>query len=129
VLRIGRHGLRIFKDAWFCRFPRREKISDSTLKDAVARAEQGIIDADVGSGVIKQRIARPGQGKSGGYRSIILFRKGDLAFFVYGFAKSDRENIDTDELAGFRALAKGYLALSKKQIDRMLADGKIEEIV
>jgi hypothetical protein len=126
---IGRHGLRIFKDAWFCRFARREKISDSALKEAVARAEQGIVDADLGSGVIKQRIARPGQGRSGGYRSVILFRKGELAFFVYGFAKSDRENVDTDELAGFRLLAKGYLALSQKQIDKLLADRKIEEIV
>jgi len=112
--------LRIFKNAWFCRFARREKIRDAALKDAIARVEKGIIDAELGGGVIKQRIARPGQGKSGGYRSVILFRKGALTFFVYGFAKSDRENIDPDEVAGFRKLAKGYLALSEKQIEAML---------
>jgi len=121
--------LRIFKDAWFCRFARREKISDATLQDAVARAEKGSIDADLGGGVIKQRIARPGQGKSGGYRTVMLFRQGELAFFVYGFAKSDRENIDADEVAGFRMLAKGYLSLSQKQIGKMLLDKNLEEII
>ena len=100
--------MRVFKDAWFYRLARREKIGDSVLKDAVARAEKGIIDAELGGGVIKQRIARPGEGKSGGYRSVILFRKGELAFFVYGFAKSGRDNIEPDEVDGFKKLAKGY---------------------
>lgn len=121
--------MRIFKDAWFCRFARREKLRDAALKDSVARAEKGAIDADLGGGVIKQRIARPGEGKSGGYRSILLFRKGDLAFFVYGFAKSDRENIEPDELAGFKKLAKAYLALSEKQIEAMLKDECLQEIL
>ena len=57
------------------------------------RAGQGLIDADLGGGVIKQRIARKSQGRSGGFRSIVLFRKGQLAFFVYGFAKSNRQNL------------------------------------
>jgi hypothetical protein len=126
---MGGCFLRIFKDAWFCRFARREKIKDAALKDAVARAEKSFIDADLGGGVIKQRIARPGQGRSGGYRSVILFRKGELAFFVYGFAKSARENIEPDEVAGFRKLAKGYLALSEKQIATMLKDEGLKEVV
>ena len=62
--------------------------SDAVLRDAVVRAEKGQIDADLGGDVIKQRIARPGQGKSKGYRTIIFFRRGARAFFVYGFAKS-----------------------------------------
>lgn len=57
-----------------------------------------MIDADLGGGVIKQRFARLGQGKSGGFRSIVLFRRGARAFFVYGFAKNDRDNIDRQEL-------------------------------
>ena len=120
--------MRIFKNAWFCRFARREKIKDAVLKEAIARAERGIIDAELGGGVIKQRIARPGQGRSGGYRSIILFRKGELAFFVYGFAKSDRENLDPDEVADFKKLAKGYLALSEKQIEAMIKDQELTEV-
>jgi len=77
--------------------------------------------------VIKQRIARPGQGKSGGYRSVILFRKGTQAFFVYGFAKSDRENIE-DELEKFKILARAWFALSDKQIEAMTRDKVLTEV-
>ena len=63
---------RIFKTRWFERFARKEKIRNAVLLDAVARAEKGQLDADLGGGVIKQRVARPGQGKSGGYRTIIF---------------------------------------------------------
>jgi len=120
--------LRVFKNAWFCRFARREKIKDTVLKDAVARAERGIIDAELGGGVIKQRIARAGQGKSGGYRSIIIFQKGERAFFVYGFAKSDRENIEPDETAAFRKSAKAFFALSDKQIEALIKNQELTEV-
>jgi len=99
------------------------------LQEAISRAEKGIIGAELGGGVIKQRISRPGQGKSSGYRSIILFRKGELAFLVYGFAKSDRANIDPDEVASFKKLAKVYLSLSEKQIEAMIKDKKLTEIL
>ena len=121
--------MRIFKDAWFSRFAWREKISDDKLKGAIVRAESGSIDADLGGGVIKQRISRPGQGKSGGYRSVIVYRKGDLAFFLYGFAKSERDNISMEELADFKKLAKGYLALSGRQIEVLLLNRELTEIL
>ena len=70
--------------------------------EAVDRAESGLIDADLGGGVVKQRIARPSEGKSGGYRSIVLIRAGEKAFFVYGFPKSSRANVRKDELLGYR---------------------------
>lgn len=75
------------------------------MYDAVARANKGLIDADLGGSVIKQRIARRNEGKSDGFRSIILFRSGDNAFFVYGFPKNNRSNLREDELKGFRKLA------------------------
>ena len=77
----GANGLRVFKNAWFGRFARKEKISAEALWEAVDRAEKGLVDADLGGGVIKQRIARPGESKSKGYRSIVLYRRGDKAFF------------------------------------------------
>ena len=120
--------MRIFKNAWFCRFVRREKITDVTLKDAVARADMGLIDAELGGGVIKQRLARPGQGTSGGYRSIILFRKGERAFFVYGFAKSERENIAPEEEVVFRKSAKSLFALSEMEIEALLNEEVLTEI-
>ena len=120
--------MRIFKNAWFCRFARREKIKDAVLIEAIARAERGLIDAELGGGVIKQRLARPGQGRSGGYRSIIIFQKGQRAFFVYGFAKSDRENIDPDEAAAFKKSAKAFFALSDKQIEILIKDEELSEV-
>ena len=120
--------MRIFKNAWFCRFARREKIKDDVLKEAIGRAERGLIDAELGGGVIKQRLARPGQGRSGGYRSIIIFQKGQRAFFVYGFAKSDRENIDPDETAAFKKSAKAFFALSDKQIELLIKDQELSEV-
>ena len=90
--------MRLFKTKPFSRFVTQEGIADVVLWDAIRRAEAGLIDADLGGGVIKQRLARQGQGKSGGFRSIILFRRREMAFFVYGFAKNDRDNIDRREL-------------------------------
>ncbi len=82
--------MRVFRNKWFTRFAGRNGLSDEMLRKAVADAESGLVGADLGGGVIKQRIARPGGGgKSGGFRSIILFRAGSRAFFVYGFPKDD----------------------------------------
>jgi hypothetical protein len=78
--------------------------------------------------VIKQRLARRGQGKSGGFRSIILFRRQATAFFVYGFAKNDRDNIDRQELRAFRLLAAEMLAMDEKALMAALKNGTIMEI-
>ena len=90
--------MKVFKTKEFVRFARREKIADARLCEAVDRAVRGLIDADLGGGLIKQRIARPGQGRSGGYRALMAFRSGRRAVFVYGFAKSERDDIGPDEL-------------------------------
>lgn len=118
----------IFKSRWFQRFARQEGIADGVLREAVARAERGQIDADLGGEVIKQRIARPGQGRSKGYRTIIVFRRGVRAFFVYGFAKSQRANIDNDEEKQFKEAAKLVLALTEKQLAELLKRGDFTEV-
>ena len=119
---------RVFKTRWFERFARKENIRDAALVDAVARAEKGQVDADLGGGVIKQRIARPGQGKSGGYRTIIFFRRGERAVFAYGFAKSDQANLDADEEKEFKQAARHVLHLTEKQIDELLKHGDFVEV-
>ena len=121
--------LRVFKNAWFGRFARKEKISADVLWEAVDRAERGLIDADLGGGVIKQRIARPGEGKSKGYRSIVIYRKEDKAFFVYGFPKSEMSNIRDDEEEQFKKAAKFILALSDDQIRQLIEGGQFEEVM
>ena len=120
--------MRVFKNKAFDRFASREHIQDAELYEAVAAADAGRIDADLGGGVIKQRIARAGQGKSGGFRTIVLFRKGQHAFFVYGFAKNERDNIRPDELKAFRALAKEMLRYENSALDASLKNGTLKEI-
>lgn len=120
--------VRIFKNAWFQRFSRREKINDESLKKAISQMQQGLIDADLGGNVFKQRVARPGQGKSGGYRTIIFFKEGERAFFVYGFAKSERKNVDDAEIAVFKKAAKELLSLSDDQIRQLVENGALTEV-
>jgi hypothetical protein len=120
--------VRVFKNAWFERFASKQGIADKTLLEAVERAERGLIDADLGGGVIKQRVARPGQGKSGGFRAIILYRTAERAFFVYGFAKSGRGNIADDEEAGFRKAAVYVLELSETHLTTLIENGQFSEI-
>ena len=120
--------MRIFKSKWFQRFARKEDIEDATLKEAVYRAEKGQIDADLGGGVLKQRIARPGQGKSRGYRTILFFQSGERAFFMYGFAKSQLGNISEDEEKQFREAAKYVLSLSEKHLTVLIERGDFIEV-
>ena len=120
--------MRIFKSRWFQRFAKKEGIADAVLRDAADRADKGQIDADLGGEVIKQRIARPGEGRSKGYRTIILFRRGAKAFFVYGFSKSQRANIDDDEEKQFKEAAKHVLALTEKQLSELLKRGDFMEV-
>jgi hypothetical protein len=79
--------VRIFKTKWLTRYARRERIADRSLTEAIERASRGLIDADLGGGLIKQRVARRGQGRSGGYRMLIAYREGTRTVFLYAFAK------------------------------------------
>ena len=120
--------MRVFKTKPFARFASRQRIVDEVLWVAAHRADKGAIDADLGGGVIKQRLARKGGGKSGGFRSVILFRSGDKAFFVYGFAKSDRGNIRRNELQAFRKLADAMLSFDDRALAAAKRNGTIMEI-
>lgn len=120
--------MRIFKNKWFSKFAKKERIGDEKLIQAVLDIGAGQVDADYGGGVIKQRIARSKEGKSGGYRTIVIFRKGDKAFFVYGFAKSTLDNIDVADVRGFKKLAKIMLSFTEPQLKKLSETGEIEEI-
>jgi hypothetical protein len=120
--------VRVFKNSWFQRFARKERIADASLCEAVARAKAGLIDADLGGGLIKQRVARAGGGKSGGYRTLVFFRAEARAIFAFGFAKSDRDNIDAADQAGLKKAARTLLALPEAEIDALVAAGTFEEV-
>jgi hypothetical protein len=118
----------VYKSKVFARFAKKARIIDSDLWKAAQLANKGVIDADLGGGVIKQRIARAGEGKSGGSRSIILFRKDDRAVYVYGFEKKDLANIRPDELEASRELAKVILGYTKAEIEKRVEDGALFKV-
>jgi hypothetical protein len=120
--------VRIFKTKTLSRFAKRERIADVSLCKAIKDAERGLVEADLGGGLIKQRIARKGQGKSGGYRMLIGFRSKLRAVFLFGFAKNELDNIDDDQLATLRETAALWIAADAQKIDRALKDGLLIEV-
>lgn len=120
--------MKIYKGAWFAKFASKERISDAALCDAIDRADHGLIDADLGSGLIKQRVARDGEGKSGGFRTLIYFRKGERAIFAFGFAKSERANIDVEELASLKKAARQMLGFAESDIEALVKIGRLTEV-
>ena len=101
--------MQLFKNKPFARFARKAGLHDVDLCEAVDRINRGLIDADLGGGLIKQRIARPGAGRSGGFRTLIVCRMRERAFFVHGYAKNERDNIRDDDEALAVSLASGTL--------------------
>jgi hypothetical protein len=120
--------MRVFKSKTFARFSERNAIPNEDLCDAVRRASRGLIDANLGGGVLKQRLAREGGGRSGGFRAIVFFRSGDRAVFAHGFAKKDRGNITQKESGALKKLAKIMLGFSGAEISTAVAAGVLVEV-
>ena len=120
--------MQVLKTRWFTKFARNEEIADASLREAIARAERGLIEADLGGGLIKQRVARRGQGRSGGYRVIVAYRAKGRAVFLFGFAKNERENISPVELALLRELAENWLAAEPAKIHTETEAGNLQEV-
>ena len=120
--------MRIFKTKAFARLARREAVPDSSLLRAVDDAERGLIEADLRGGVIKQRVARAGAGKSGGYRVILAYHSQTRSLFLYLFAKSALANISDNQLITLREFARVWLAASDAAIDSAVAAGNFIEV-
>src|ERR1035437_4241185 len=120
--------MQILKTKWLAGVFRHEQIKDANLREAIARAESGLIDADLGGGLIKQRVARQGQGRSGGYRMIVAYREKNRAVFLYGFAKSERANIDKNELVELRKVGLNWLNATHQTISEAIEDDVLEEV-
>lgn len=124
----GDQRTRIYKNRWFAKFASREGISDATLVAAIDQANRGLIDADLGGGLIKQRVARKGGGKSGGYRTLVFFRHEERAIFAFGFAKSDKAGLSAVELRTYKQAAKIVLGLTQAQIDMEVREERLFEV-
>lgn len=107
---------------------RKTDLSDSALWSAVMEMEQGLIDADLGGGVVKKRVALPGRGKSGSARTLVATKKGLRWFFVFGFEKNVRSGISDKELEALQEIAGDLLKLTAAQLDSAVADKTLEEI-
>ena len=120
--------MRTYVTKVFRRFQRREAIRDADLAEAIDRAERGLVDADLGHGLIKQRIARPGAGRRGGFRTIIAYRQGARAIFIFGFPKSARDNITAADLRDLAATGVLMLGLTAEHVDDLIANGELYEV-
>jgi hypothetical protein len=120
--------VRVFKNTWFTRYAGKAGISDNELREAANQLEAGQADANLGGDVYKIRIARPGKGKAGGYRVIVLFRSKERTFYVYGFAKSERANISEKELRNMKRAAKKYFSMTSDQLTERVKNGQLIEL-
>jgi hypothetical protein len=128
MLGLGECFLRIFETKWFARFARKEKIEAARLREAIERAEEGSVDAELGGNLIKQRVSRRGGGRSGGFRTVIAYRAKTRSIFLYGFAKNVTANIDRDDLEILRKLAGRFLAMNDKELERAVAEKELIEV-
>ena len=116
------------KSKEFARFARKNHLDDVVLCCAIAEIHAGTVDAELGGGVYKQRLRRSGEGKSGGFRAVILLRWRTIAIFVFGFAKSERANIGPDELKVWRVIAKQLLT-APGAVRAAIEEGKLIEVL
>jgi hypothetical protein len=120
--------LLVYATKEFLRLARRQGIDEQRLREAADRAERGLVDADLRGGLIKQRVARRGQGRRGGFRVLAAFRHGHRCVFLYAFPKSERENIEDDELAHWHTVASTYLNLSHERLEELIMADELREV-
>lgn len=118
----------ILKRKDFAKWQAGEKLSDASLCKAVKEMESGLIDADLGGSLYKKRLARPGGGKSGGYRTLLSARIGSRYVFLHGFAKSDKANITQDEKKALQYAGKVFLEMSGEPLAKALQLGVLVEV-
>jgi hypothetical protein len=118
----------IYKTRWFNHWARKQGLSTPSLCAAVREMTAGLYEADLGGGLLKKRIARPGQGKSGGFRTLVATNKGNRWVFVYGFPKNERSNIDKDEQEALRKLAAHLLLLTAQALGKAQRAGELMEV-
>jgi hypothetical protein len=119
---------RVFRTRHFGRWLRKSGLTDRALCQAVVEMVAGLIDAELGGGLVKKRVALPGRGKRGGARTLVATNKANRWFFVFGFEKNERANVSDEELEALQDLAVDLLARTPAQLDAAVADGALQEI-
>ncbi len=119
---------RVFKTRHFTRWMRKTDLNDQALCKAVFEMERGLIDARLGGGVVKKRVALPGRGKSGSVRTLVATNKGNRWFFLFGFEKNERDNVSDAELEALKEIASDLLKLTSARLDQMVENQDLREI-
>jgi hypothetical protein len=120
--------MEIYKTRWFDRWARKQGLDNLSLCNAVSEMTAGLYEADLGGGLLKKRIARSGQGKRGGFRTMVATNRGNRWIFVYGFPKNERSNIDKDEEEALKRLAMHLLSLTMQDLDKATIAGELMEV-
>lgn len=121
--------MKIYKHRNFAKWAKTEGLTDSRLRESIVEMNDGLFDANLGSGLYKKRIAIDGKGKSDGFRTLLAFRKKDKAFFIYGFKKNERDNILLHEKEVYKNLAKEYLNLNQTLLNKMIKAKILIEVI
>ena len=121
--------MRIYKTRWFNRWTRKQGLNNLSLCLAVREMMEGLYEADLGGGLVKKRIARTGQGKSGGFRTLVATNRGDRWIFVFGFAKGDLGNINKQEEESLKKLSNHLLALSVEDLAMAQRNDELIEVI
>jgi len=111
------------KTKWFNKWAKKNAVADKSLQKTIENLSNNLGTTDLGSGLYKIRTPKLGQGKSGGFRTIVVFREADIAIFVYGFAKTDKDNLDKEELKYFKRLAKDLLKIESNKYSELIKQG------
>ncbi len=120
--------MQVFKTRDFAKWAKKEGVADKAMIKAVSDMQKGLIHAELGGGLCKQRVARPGKGKRGGHRTLIAFKKDDRSIFVFGLSKNDCDNIDAEEEKYFKRVAQYYLNLSSELLNTLVDQKELIEV-
>ena len=102
------------------RLLKRAKISDDVLLNAIEDANRGLVDADIGSGVIKQRLPGPSSGKARGSRAILFFVRAERAVFLHVFSKNAKANLTPTETEAYRDFASVLRTMEKATLEALV---------
>lgn len=125
---MRRIHMRIFKNKMFFKWAKSEGLTDLILLKAAKEIDQGLIDATLGGNLVKKRVARKAEGKRGGFRTIVVFQKRHRTIFVYGFSKSQRDNVSKQEEKALKKLSQSLLYASDSELENMIVNGDLYEV-